>query len=97
MSERLPYEEQLPHQWDALPLPDENLAWADMKRRLEEDDDRKPIAWWRRGCMLWGFLLVGLLATGWWIFRPDKWFDKKNNSIVQTKTKNDTPKISSRV
>ena len=39
MSDRLPYEEQLVQQWNDLPLPDEDMAWADMKRRLEEDDD----------------------------------------------------------
>ena len=40
MNERLPYEEQLSQQWNNLPLADENMAWADMKRRLEEDDVR---------------------------------------------------------
>ena len=39
MSEKLPYEEQLDQAWDTLPLPDEVMAWKDMKRRLDEDDD----------------------------------------------------------
>ena len=100
MSDRLPYELQLPQQWEELPLPDVNLAWADMKRRLEEDDDRKPLAWWQRGCMVWGFLLLVLLGTGWWIFHPEKWFQKKssesvsipetNNTGTSTKNNNDT-------
>jgi hypothetical protein len=91
MSERLPYEQQLPHQWDALPLPDENLAWADMKRRLEDEDERRPIAWWQRGCLLWGFLLLSLLGIGWWIVRPEKWIGgKKKSTITQTEKTNDT-------
>jgi len=52
MNDRLPYEEQLASQWHDLPLPDENMAWADMKRRLEEDDDNGIIPIWLRGCSL---------------------------------------------
>lgn len=77
MSERLPYEEQLAQQWNDLPLPDENMAWTDMKRRLEEDDDRRIIPFWLRGCSLWGLVGLILLAIGWWIIRPEKWWNKK--------------------
>jgi hypothetical protein len=80
MSERLPYEEQLAQQWGDLPLPDENMAWADMKRRLDEDDDDRLVPVWLRGCALWGIVAVLVLGFGWWIFRPEKWFDKKKNS-----------------
>ncbi|MET0392062.1 MAG: hypothetical protein ABW019_02935, partial [Chitinophagaceae bacterium] len=67
MSERLPYEEQLRRQWDDLPLPDAGMAWADMKRRLDEDDeDRVLIPWWRRGCAVWILLLLILFGLGWW-------------------------------
>src|SRR5690348_7638436 len=90
MSDRLPYELQLPQQWEALPLPDVNLAWSDMKRRLEDDDDRRPVAWWRRGCMLWGFLVLALVGTGWWIFHPEKWFQKNNTNSVSTSGTNNT-------
>ena len=77
MSERLQYEQQLHQQWHDLPLPDENLAWADMKRRLEEKEDDKILVWWR-SCLLWGLLLLGLMAAGWWIFQPERLFKKTN-------------------
>ncbi|MBO9657478.1 MAG: hypothetical protein J7527_01505 [Chitinophagaceae bacterium] len=74
MSERLPYEEQLPQHLRDLRLPDEDAAWADMKRRLDEDDDDGAIVWWRKGCALWiGLgLLIALLITGWWYFNREK-------------------------
>jgi len=69
MNDRLPYEEQLTQQWNDLPLPDENMAWEDMKRRLEEDDDKRIIPFWLRGCGLWSLLAVIVLGFGWWFFR----------------------------
>lgn len=65
MSERLPYEEHLNQQWTELPLPDEDMAWEDMRRRLEEDDDRGIFWWWRPGCGIIGLLLLAL-GLGWW-------------------------------
>ena len=67
MSERQPYEEQLPKKWDNLALPDEDLAWEDMRLRLEEKRDDRIIPWWRRGCMLWALLLVIAGGIGWWL------------------------------
>lgn len=77
MTERLPYEEQLLQQMNALPLPDVNLAWADMKRRLEEDDDDRIIPFWRRGCIGWVLLLVVLLGIGWWWLQLQKTVSEK--------------------
>lgn len=76
MSERLPYEEQIAKQWDELPLPDENMAWDDMKRRLEKDEDKPILPFWLRGCAAWGLLGLLLLAVLWWMVRPEKWFDR---------------------
>lgn len=77
MNKRLPYESFFKEQLNNLPLPDENKAWDDMRRRLEDEEDDKPIvAWWRRGCMPFGLLLIVLLGISLWL-RPDKWFDKK--------------------
>jgi hypothetical protein len=91
MSDRLPYEEQLNLQWNELPLPDENMAWADMKRRLEDDDDAAPVAWWKRGCALWGLLSLLILALGWWLLRPEKWLiDKKRKQEISVQQQADS-------
>jgi hypothetical protein len=84
MSERLPYELQLQQQWLDLPLPDENMAWADMRRRLEEDEDRPVIAWWRRGCAGWIIIGLLLIAIIWWWLRPDQWFVSESSTKQQT-------------
>ena len=89
MSERLPYEERLNQQWNDLPMPDVNMAWDDMRRRLEEDDDDRVIAWWRRGCLPWAIGLLLLVAISWWIFQPQKWFDK-NQTSESTETSHNT-------
>jgi len=65
------------HQLNELPLPEENIAWEDMEKRLEEDNDDTGLIWWRPGCILGGVLLLVLLASGWWLVRPEKWFSNK--------------------
>ncbi len=81
MSERLPYEDHLKQHWTDLSLPDENSAWEDMRRRLEEDEDRPIIAWWRRGCLLWGLLLLVIFGSGLWLLR-DRYFISGDNKKV---------------
>ena len=97
MNELLPYEVQLNQQWADLPLPDENIAWADMKRRLDEEDKRRVFPFWWSGCAGWGLLGILLLGLGWWILRPEKWFKKKQemervNTVIEknNKIKKDT-------
>lgn len=69
MNHRLPYEDELSRQMGHLPLPDENEAWLDMKRRLEKDeDDTKLLPPFISGCMLYGLLLAALI-TGLWLLR----------------------------
>lgn len=80
MNDRLPYEEQLSEQLNDLPLPDENMAWEDMKRRLEEDDDIGIIPFWLRGCGIWGLLLLVLVGIGWWLISPVKPGNKKQET-----------------
>jgi hypothetical protein len=93
MSERLPYEEQLSQQWNNLPLPNEDMAWADMKRRLEEDDDKPLLPFWLRGCAGWALLGLLVAGLGWWMLRPDKWGQKKKenaelNTVVKKQNRN---------
>ena len=78
MNKRLPYEEEMAKRLENLPLPDENMAWIDMKRRLEKEDDDSFVPFWLNGCLLWTFIGLVMLAVGWWIIRPEKWFEKKN-------------------
>lgn len=86
MSERQTYDDGLNESWDHLPLPDENAAWADMKRRLDEDDDRPVIAWWRNGCFLGAMLLLVVGGLAWWIVRPEKWLSSSKENGVNNDT-----------
>lgn len=73
MSELLPYEQELAQKLQHLPLPDSNVAWEDMKRRLKDDDDDDDIIpFWLRGCALWGLLGIFILGLGWWFFYQKK-------------------------
>ena len=85
MNEKLPYEEQLAQTWDELPLPNEDLAWKDMKRRLEEeDDDRIVVPPPKRGCGLGALLIAVLLIGGFWLLvRPEKWLINRNTAITE--------------
>lgn len=65
-------------------LPDENLAWADMRRRLEKDDDDRIIPFWLNSCLLWSLFGVVILSLGWWIIRAEKRFER--NRVEQIKT-----------
>ncbi|NOT51474.1 MAG: hypothetical protein HOP10_09380 [Chitinophagaceae bacterium] len=80
MNQLLPYELELNQQWPDLPLPDVNMAWADMKRRLDEEDKRRVVPFWLTGCAGWGLLGILLLGLGWWIVRPEKWFTHKQGT-----------------
>ncbi|MEI9910036.1 MAG: hypothetical protein WDO71_10380 [Bacteroidota bacterium] len=99
MSDRLPYEEQLAQQWNDLPVPDENMAWEDMKYRLEKDHDDRIIPVWLRGCGLWGLLAVVLLGLGWWLMRPDKWGNQKQDTetVVTVGEKENTGDIENNI
>lgn len=80
MDQLLPYESALNQQLLDLPLPDENMAWADMKRRLDEEEKRRIIPFWFTGCAGWALLGIVLLGLGWWIVRPEKWFTNKQGT-----------------
>ena len=80
MNKKLPYEQKIEDRLADLSLPDEDMAWEDMRKRLEEDDDGGIIPVWLRGCGLWSLLGVVILAVGWWIIRPEKWWNEKQQT-----------------
>jgi len=80
MNRLLPYEIELKQVWNDLPLPDVNMAWEDMKRRLDKDDRRRFFPIWFTGCAGWGLLAILLVGLGWWTLRPEKWFVKEQES-----------------
>jgi len=84
MNKRLPYEEEMAAQLKDVSLPDEDMAWADMRRRLEEDDDDRGIPFWLNGCFLWIVFGLFMLSLGLWIIRPEKWFEKKKVELSKT-------------
>ena len=83
MNERKPYEDQLTRQWDDLPLPDENQAWEDMKRRLDEEDRKPLLPIWLRGCA--GWLALGVLVTGlgWWLLQTINSHDQSQSESTK--------------
>ena len=66
MNEHLPYEDELKKRLDDLPLPQEDMAWEDMKQRLDKDDkDRPLIPPLFKGCAGYGLLLLLLAIVHW--------------------------------
>ena len=88
MNEYLPYEDELKKQLDDLPLPSEDMAWDDMKQRLDKDDkDRPIIPPVLKGCAGYGLLLLLLVIVSLVIIDPAKWFhntDKKQHNKVDS-------------
>lgn len=71
MNELTRYEHEAAKQLSDLPVPDENMAWEEMAKLLDDDKPDRPVVpvWLKSGCLLWGlvFLLVSLTA-GWYFF-----------------------------
>jgi hypothetical protein len=83
MNELLPYEEKLNQQLDNLILPNEDMAWEDMKRRLKKEDDDKVLPpFWLRGCALWSLSLLLLVGLGWGTYTYVN--SKKKNATTTT-------------
>jgi hypothetical protein len=83
MNDRLPYDDLLAGKLNELPLPDENMAWEDMKKRLEEDERDHLFPIWFTGCGVWVIGALLIVAIGWWLARPEKWFtDQKERHVI---------------
>ena len=88
MNENLPYEDEIKVRLDDLSLPSEDLAWEDMKQRLDKDDkDRSIFPPVLKGCAGYGFLLLLLVIVSLVIIDPAKWF---HNTGKQRQIKNDS-------
>jgi hypothetical protein len=78
MSEHLPYENELVRRLQELQLPAEDMAWEDMKCRLDKDNNDKPlIPPVTRGCAGSGILLLVLTIAFLFIIDPARWFHKR--------------------
>jgi hypothetical protein len=61
MDKKYAYEEELKNRLEQLPLPDVELAWKDMERRLDEKENHRPVLFpFQFGCLLW--CLMGGMA-----------------------------------
>lgn len=82
MDEQLRYES-----WNELPLPDENRAWEDMKRRLEEEDDTTLVPWWKFGCAPWALgLLLLVTSLAWWWYHTHTATKENTTKVVRRDT-----------
>ena len=84
MTNRLRYEEEIQLKLNYLPLPDENMAWKDMKRRLEEEDDGRVVPVWLRGCIVTALLGLSLFGAGWWFLSLDKFSESRKSGNNKT-------------
>ncbi len=97
MKELTPYEQFLADKLRNLPVPDENKAWEEMKKLLEEkDDDRPLLPPFLKGCLPWiiGALLIGAGALLWYNFQKKNAENgqagRVSNSLPQEKKVNES-------
>lgn len=74
MSEKFPYDEGADHQFDDLPVPDQEQSWQKMQELLNKEDGNKrvPPPFYFRSCFGLGVIAALLAVTAFFIFRPDK-------------------------
>jgi hypothetical protein len=80
MSNHSPYNNELANKMENVPMPNIEMAWADMEKRLAKKDDKKPIPFWLNGCAI--FALVGILLLGglyWYYNSTNNNYNKNDN------------------
>ncbi|RYF96205.1 MAG: hypothetical protein EOO00_03295, partial [Chitinophagaceae bacterium] len=88
MKELTPYEQFLADTLRELPVPDENHAWEEMKKLLEEEEDDRPLLPpVFRGCLPWliGAFLIGAGILLWYNYQSRS-ADKNPDSQVSLNT-----------
>lgn len=90
MNKRLPYEEELSKRLNDLQLPDEEVSWKDMERRLNDDsDDGVIFPPLQKGCLGYSLLLILLAVVIWLIVKPGKWpWNNEKNVVSSEKVHN---------
>ncbi|MBC7937778.1 MAG: hypothetical protein H7Y86_20725, partial [Rhizobacter sp.] len=107
------YDQALAEQLEHLPMPSEDMAWAEMKKLLDEDDDDPAvIPFFRRpGCLLLGLVAALLLSIGGWLYfrrdaapvpvseqlQEDKRKERTNTGNNNPLNRNDLDKISNTI
>ena len=90
MNNYSPYDEELKKQLKDLPLPDEDISWEDMQRRLKADDDNPPIIPpVFKGCGGIAFLLLLLAIVALVFLHPKKWFQSASQRKAAETTINE--------
>lgn len=93
MNKLTPYEKQLIGKMDDLPLPDEDIAWADMKRRLEKKEDQGiVIIPFLSGCAGWSLLFIVITVIAYYFFTgtqqlPEKMIKRNKAMLTELKIK----------
>lgn len=87
MNEIKRYDQALAEHLEHLTMPDEDLAWANMKQMLDEgDDDPVVVPFFRRfGCLLLGLVAALILSIGGWLYYQN------NSSPVSASEHSATP------
>ncbi len=70
MNEIKRYDQALADQLEHIPMLPEDMAWAEMKKMLDEDDDDPVVVpfFKRPGCLLAGLVAALLLIIGGWLY-----------------------------
>jgi hypothetical protein len=68
MSNHSPYNNELANKMENIPVPNMDMAWADMEKRLTQKEDKKPIPFWFNGCAMFALVGILLLGIGYWFY-----------------------------
>ncbi len=90
MSNNSPYNNELANKMENMPMPDINMAWADMEKRLTQKEDKKPVPFWLNGCAIFALVAVVLFGIGFWMYSSKNKTKPTNESatVIKKETNN---------